>query len=298
MGTPHSSKGKNREFTVEEAKDFAQRFCDPKDAEKVASIDTAAREAAWTLLKELNAKEESDETPEEEPEEHESFSDSPSVEEAPSKENLKDSIKDRVTKLGIAAILSLSCGLYFQVGVIKEKSFDVAVTAEKEFHAFSRLSSWVENTFGTSLTAFNGIITEAEKSAPASQEQDSPTVSANAAPTALTIPAQQSIPPAPAVTPAPTKTALPPQVIEEKPKTSEPPLPPETSPKTSLNTAEVKTVVAITPSTEQGNPSGNSGLKASDTKPSQPNFPNTRDWSPGQRTFFGYESATIISPSE
>ena len=40
-------------FSLEKAKDFAKRFCQPEDKDLVADIDENAREAAWRLLKAL-----------------------------------------------------------------------------------------------------------------------------------------------------------------------------------------------------------------------------------------------------
>ena len=40
-------------FSLEEAKDFSESFCQPKDEALVSDIDENAREAAWRLLREL-----------------------------------------------------------------------------------------------------------------------------------------------------------------------------------------------------------------------------------------------------
>jgi len=51
---PHPSDDENRlRLSLEQAKDFASRFCQPEDNDLVEDFDESAREAAWQLLQAL-----------------------------------------------------------------------------------------------------------------------------------------------------------------------------------------------------------------------------------------------------
>jgi len=51
---PHPSDDENRlKLSLEQAKDFASRFCQPEDNDLVEDFDESAREAAWQLLQAL-----------------------------------------------------------------------------------------------------------------------------------------------------------------------------------------------------------------------------------------------------
>ena len=51
---PHPPDDENRlKLSLEQAKDFASRFCQPKDNDLVEDFDESAREAAWQLLQAL-----------------------------------------------------------------------------------------------------------------------------------------------------------------------------------------------------------------------------------------------------
>ena len=187
-------KNKDRSsFSLEEAKDFTSRFCRPEDDEVVSHIDESAREAAWRLLKELevyetqvvaaddaSAIEEPTSEIEEVNKEVEEILEAVPVENAGEfgKTKLIDHIKDKALALGLAGLISVASGMYFQAGVVKEEGIEIAITAEKEFKAFSNLNDWLNNTFGISLSMFDGIIASTNQSGESSTSNAS-TVSTN-----------------------------------------------------------------------------------------------------------------------
>jgi hypothetical protein len=189
-----------RDKNLEEATDFALKYCNPDDSEVISDLDRHARETAWTLLQRIKhlddekcvceecgieIVEEAEEEVESPPEEQE---ENPEVESESSDEsNLQklletDKNNKRLTKksknvtvgagliaattqkmaaMGTAGVMTIASGTYFQAKAAKTEGVEIAVVTEQEYGAFSKFNRFTELVLG--ISTFKGIREYAEK---------------------------------------------------------------------------------------------------------------------------------------
>jgi hypothetical protein len=154
---------------------FAEKYCNPDDSKIISEIDIHARESAWQLLNRLRNNEEitcskcsaavAEQAQEEiaatEPSKLEKISAETEeiLAQASSFEvkstNFFDHIKQKAKIIGLAGLISIASGAYFQVGVIKEKGAEIIQIAEKEYGLVTKLNQFLISTFGSSFAIQN-----------------------------------------------------------------------------------------------------------------------------------------------
>lgn len=163
---------------LEDAIAFAEKYCNPDDSKIISEIDVHARESAWKLLNQLKNKGEitcskcsTAVVEENTASKHEEEAVEPSKLERVNAETEQilaqassfevksngffDHIKQKAKIIGLAGLISIASGAYFQVGVIKEKGAEIIQIAEKEYGLVTKLNQFLINAFGYSFVSQN-----------------------------------------------------------------------------------------------------------------------------------------------
>ena len=188
-----------RDKNLEEAIDFALKYCNPDDSEIISDLDRHARETAWALLERINNLEsqecvcegcapkvaeeieEVESAPEEQEEnlevEGKSSDDSNLQKLIETDKNNKKLTKksknvvvgagiiaattQKVAAIGTAGLMTIASGTYFQAKAAKTEGIEIAVVTEQEYGAFSKFNSFTESLLG--ISTFEGIREYAKK---------------------------------------------------------------------------------------------------------------------------------------
>lgn len=154
---------------------FAEKYCNPNDSKIISEIDVHARESAWQLLNQLRnggeitcskcatavEEEVQEEVAVPEPSKLEKISaETEQILAQASSFEVKstsffDHIKQKAKIIGLAGLISIASGAYFQVGVIKEKGAEIIQIAEKEYGLVTKLNQFLISTFGSSFAIQN-----------------------------------------------------------------------------------------------------------------------------------------------
>lgn len=170
---------------------FAEKYCNPDDSKIISEIDVHARESAWQLLSQLRnngeitcskcaavvAEEEVQKDEVEEPSKLEAINaETEQILAQASSVEIKstgffDHVKQKAKVIGLAGLISIASGAYFQVGVIKEKGTEIVQIAEKEYGLLTKLNQFLTTAFGYSFATQNSQASSNNESTPTPSEE-------------------------------------------------------------------------------------------------------------------------------